>query len=839
MRMTPHPEKELVTPPNGLSKRLQSEDSTPTPWKRPCFRPRCQDGWKLAEAMPGFPAGTALDPGDDAFVIGNKALGQLDGQDCILQRAGDTEEDEVEGSSDAGSVALSEGLERLLWSDDEEPPERAKQGIACDSLVPVPQLTTETLRRLPSLTLAIQDAPQAPEKLPDSLELAPVVAYGRSRKRGGDSIKTIQAVQASSLPPLALPPPEPLTALPPLSVLLEAGRASFRAAREAASRAAPEVPAPSAWLYPSRPYPSHAWQWDSPDPSPRQGDPGFLNYARSALERFRTSGEEAEALKGSDAMPLQRYQLRVAFLLHPLSPLSRLLVVHATGSGKTRTVLAAADSFYRSGKATCLFFPEEAVKENFYQEILKFPGAWRDFFCACCDVPNWRQRRHRSWWPEEVAQYSPAEVEACLGMERKIRLGCIAGSFIEEWSRLHPDVPPPLAPLRAFKYTAAGGSRGGWKRNGEFEPSRMDSVFRFGFDGKNPMSNKNLVFDEVHNMLALPRWKGNYWKEPLRRLRKAVASCHGSTLVFLTGSPVQTDAEDGQRLLRVLKGKEHSDKGPEGWLDVHMERPAEHFPKVYPQGVPDRPLCPELESELVTQVELPEEMETKYLEVESQGADIVRLRDQCNLAVHHSWALRPQKRPLTIEAAEQHCRKLLEVAKALWSKGEKAMAAVSRRGGLQVLKELLRRHAPDEEVKIAVFSGHCSCVVSKTGEVRVEPAEALRRFNDVKQAEVRVLLLDTAFGREGLSALGVGQLHLVDVPGSWAEYKQTVGRAIRFGDVKKGSRRSLQVYLWAARLPRDESADEVLLAQLRDQGAELCAAEEALAAWSITQVTRT
>ena len=24
----------------------------------------------------------------------------------------------------------------------------------------------------------------------------------------------------------------------------------------------PQVPAPSAWLYPSRPYPSHAWQWD-------------------------------------------------------------------------------------------------------------------------------------------------------------------------------------------------------------------------------------------------------------------------------------------------------------------------------------------------------------------------------------------------------------------------------------------------------------------------------------------------------------------------------------------------------------------------------------------------
>ena len=89
--------------------------------------------------------------------------------------------------------------------------------------------------------------------------------------------------------------------------------------------------------------------------------------------------------------------------------------------------------------------------------------------------------------------------------------------------------------------------------------SSLLARFRFGFDGKNPMSNKNLVFDEVHNMLALPRqimkhvaaflkprvsrqverklleglrWQRTFshsvlppWKisnqEPLRRLRKA------------------------------------------------------------------------------------------------------------------------------------------------------------------------------------------------------------------------------------------------------------------------------------------------------------------------------
>lgn len=72
----------------------------------------------------------------------------------------------------------------------------------------------------------------------------------------------------------------------------------------------------------------------------------------------------------------------------------------------------------------------------------------------------------------------------------------------------------------------------------------------------------------------------------------------------------------------------------------------------------------------------------------------------------------------------------------------------------------------------------------------------------------------------------------MDVPASWAEYKQTVGRAIRFGDVKEGVRRSLQVCLWVARLLDEESADEVLLAQLLEQGEELCAAEDELRSWS-------
>jgi len=240
-------------------------------------------------------------------------------------------------------------------------------------------------------------APLALDDLRDVRETVlapvPVLAYGRNRRSG--SASKVQAVGAPA--PLLALPPAPLTALPPLSVLFEAGLAAFRAANGQA-QATPPVPdkvmqKPTDWLYPARPYPSRVWQWDGAGEAPRQGQDGFRKFVQTALERFRSSSSEEDPMRSSGrSLPLQPYQLRVAFLLHPLSPLTRLLVVHATGSGKTRTVLAAADSFFRSGKATCLFFPEEAVKENFYQELLKFPGSWRDFFCASENVPEWRKR---------------------------------------------------------------------------------------------------------------------------------------------------------------------------------------------------------------------------------------------------------------------------------------------------------------------------------------------------------------------------------------------------------------------------------------------------------------
>jgi len=732
------------------------------------------------------------------------------------------------GCSDGGSSdCLSEELEHIDWSDDED----FEYGKSVMQSSHLPSSVVLPLRQLA--------LPHCSEQSGRSQH------YGQSCRRAEAAPTTLALPKISSPQPLveALETMRPWEAsrqlasversggLAPRSLLfelLEAGRSPSRGSDAVAAKQ-------STWLYPPRPYPEDAWAWDEaelgPGP-PAQGHPAFQDYVCRALRRLKESGAQEEF---EDA-PLQEYQLRVAFLLHPLSPLSRLLVLHATGSGKTRSMLAAADSFFHSGKATCLFFPEEAVKENFYRELLKFPGIWRDFFCACEEVPGWRERRLRIWRPDEVAMFSPSQVEACLGLEKRVRLGEICPAFMEEWLRVNPDVPMPLAPLRAFKYTTAGGSKGGWRRNGDFDAARMDPVLKFGFDGQNPMSNKNLLFDEVHNMLAMPRWRGTYWREPLRRLRRTVMAARSSTLVFLTGSPVQKDPSDGHRLLRVLKGVEHAQAGNEGWLDAHLERPEEHYPMVLPCGVPDLPLTGGLKQELVRVVELPEEMETKYREVEGQGGDMSRLRDCCNLAVFHTWALRPQKRHLVIEGADRHAAKLHRVAMDVWASQQSALVAISRRGGLQVLKELLCLYAPSDDALIAVFSGRQSGFVSKDFPSLdlAPPSEVLRRFSDSRGSKARVLVLDTAFGREGVSIFGVEQMHLVDTPGSWAEYKQTIGRAVRFGDVRPNERRTLRVHLWAASLA-DESptADEELLDQLEKEGVKLYEAERELLAMSI------
>merc|ERR1719390_193632 len=84
--------------------------------------------------------------------------------------------------------------------------------------------------------------------------------------------------------------------------------------------------------------------------------------------------------------PLQPHQESVAFLLHPKSPISRLLIDHPTGSGKTWEIIRVLDNYFHDPRPKVPIFPKSPVCRNFYVELLRWPNRYRDYFC--CERPN-------------------------------------------------------------------------------------------------------------------------------------------------------------------------------------------------------------------------------------------------------------------------------------------------------------------------------------------------------------------------------------------------------------------------------------------------------------------
>ncbi|CAK0820827.1 unnamed protein product, partial [Prorocentrum cordatum] len=74
---------------------------------------------------------------------------------------------------------------------------------------------------------------------------------------------------------------------------------------------------------------------------PAPGHPGFNKYAAARL-KLGGIGDCSRTPSGSSGCPpMQPHQQSVAFLLHPCSPISRMLVDHPTGCGKTREMIQA------------------------------------------------------------------------------------------------------------------------------------------------------------------------------------------------------------------------------------------------------------------------------------------------------------------------------------------------------------------------------------------------------------------------------------------------------------------------------------------------------------------
>ncbi|CAE8713294.1 unnamed protein product [Polarella glacialis] len=499
---------------------------------------------------------------------------------------------------------------------------------------------------------------------------------------------------------------------------------------------------------------------------PTPGSSGFNRFAARVMWKARVARKKAasappgECPYGDGCPPLQPHQEAVAFLLHPQSPVTRLLVDHPTGSGKTREMIRVLDNFFHDPRPKVPIFPKEPVCRNFYAELLRWPSRYRDFF-ACLrpqdatrasGVRDWKTKRAQLW---DVSGLPGSDLkELCINMREVLEMkgwffmGKMRRSRREAFYRRYPDEAAPAAPLRALRYTSAGG------RHAELRPDGLpvSALLKVAFDrataNGNAYSNKVVIMDEVHNLVRVQTQFG----EQLDRLRLLLAGATGSVLAGFTGTPILNEAAEGRCLLDIIKGRSQVLKGDGGFLSSFPMRPAGLFPLSLPLGIPDKVLTPNLRRQFVRRVFLTGEPLKRYDVKCAKGLPERRLRAYCNLCVHfgslHDGKNGSKARVLADMAG---CApKLHAIAKDIAENSEKALVLVARSSGLEALL------------------AHLQELASSGGQAfGVATMEELAEFNapsNVRGEQYRVLVADAAQCSEGVSFFAVRRVHLADVP---------------------------------------------------------------------------
>ncbi|CAJ1415642.1 unnamed protein product, partial [Effrenium voratum] len=101
--------------------------------------------------------------------------------------------------------------------------------------------------------------------------------------------------------------------------------------------------------------PSYPGNWIG---APPLGAPGFNRFAARVMWNAGIGKKKEPAITQGGCPPLQPHQKAVAFLLHPQSPVSRLLVDHPTGSGKTREMIQVLDNYFLDPRPKVPIFPK-------------------------------------------------------------------------------------------------------------------------------------------------------------------------------------------------------------------------------------------------------------------------------------------------------------------------------------------------------------------------------------------------------------------------------------------------------------------------------------------------
>jgi len=520
-------------------------------------------------------------------------------------------------------------------------------------------------------------------------------------------------------------------------------------------------------------YKSQSWIVDRPNVLP--GHPGFNSRVIKVMHDAQLGDSSVSPSdKESTCPPLQLHQQTVSFLLHPKSPVSRLLVDHPTGSGKTREMIQVLDNYFYDPRPKVPIFPRDAVCRNFYAELLRWPNRYRDYFC--CERPldaatasghsDWKARRGHMW---DLSSHREVELRRlCVAIRDVLEMkgmsykGMMRMSCRKAFRKKHPGEPMPLVPLRAISYTSAGGSFSAIAGGPGGVPASALMKIGYQSGSGNVYGNKVVLLDEAHNLVRVQ----SQYAEQLHRLRDLLDAAQNMVLAGFTGTPIINEPWEGRQLLDIIKGKGASDCD-EGFLSAFPTRPRSLFPLSLPEGIPDGLLTVQRMQQLVRKVELHGEALKVYDLKRHMGLTGQRLRNYCNISVY-AGSLHDGKhgsKARILANPEDCCPKLQAVALAVADSSQKAFVMTGRTSGYAIMLELLRRAGATSDPPFQVAT--------------MTELSEFNHVSNLRGEKYRVLVADAVQCSEGVSVLAVRRSFLTDIPASHSQFIQQCGRAIR------------------------------------------------------------
>ena len=511
-----------------------------------------------------------------------------------------------------------------------------------------------------------------------------------------------------------------------------------------------------------------------------QGDEGF----NQAVQAFYSQLHWSSPSQGDiSLLPPQEF---VTSMMHPLSRVSRLLVDHAVGSGKTLILVRSVCNFYNSGKAIVVIMPKDCVVYNFYRSMWEWPSRWRDFACIKCPDAaaiaaggqDWKIVRHMRWKINGdnaeiqcIAQRNSISIDKVvserlvktmretLELKGAVLKGKMKPAWLQDfWNKATgTDVHPPAAPLRCYRMTSAGG-RASEIVNGE----PRGAIFKFGFseDDNNPFSRKIVFIDEAHNIVR----ETQTWQEQLMRLRKCLTSARDCTLMALTGSMAERNIQEGRDLMNIVKG-DLTNLSDEGFMSSYTAR-GSNFPQQLPFCCADGEFQRTRKVEFVKTVPLSSYALVRYV---YQAIKVHRSKKPDNVLANHTnmpvyfgalWASDMKEQILNgkTEVVPKFASVIADIKKYV-ELNEKCVVMINRKTGYGTFVQILQNVASCDGFQIALLKD-------------------IETFNSTENTTM-VMVLDSDVASESVDLKNVRHHLLVDVPQSLGSYQQMCGRSVR------------------------------------------------------------